>query len=83
VSRSKRFGLKLGTADDAAALAALHTAVAEDNLRLRRRWQGQARLPAPAGAIHGRMSPTAIRPTSTPSITSGTDWPALKTRGLP
>jgi GNAT superfamily N-acetyltransferase len=34
VSRSKRFGLKLGTADDAAALAALHTAVAEDLTRL-------------------------------------------------
>ena len=34
MSRSKRFSLKLGTADDAAALAALHTAVAEDLTRL-------------------------------------------------
>ena len=34
MSRSKRFSLKLGTTDDAAALAALHTAVAEDLTRL-------------------------------------------------
>jgi GNAT superfamily N-acetyltransferase len=40
LSRSKRFRLELGTADDAAALAALHTAVAEDLTRLhgRGRW---------------------------------------------
>src|SRR5271168_3848712 len=34
VARSKQFRLKLGTTDDAAALAALHTAVAEDLTRL-------------------------------------------------
>ncbi len=34
LSRSKRFLLKLATADDAATLAALHTAVAEDLTRL-------------------------------------------------
>jgi GNAT superfamily N-acetyltransferase len=34
LSRTKRFSLKLGTADDAATLAALHTAVAEDLTRL-------------------------------------------------
>jgi GNAT superfamily N-acetyltransferase len=37
LSRSKRFSLELGTADDAATLAALHTAVAEDLTRLRGR----------------------------------------------
>jgi hypothetical protein len=37
---------------------------------------------APEGS-RGRMSATAIRPTSMPSITTGTDCPALKTRGLP
>jgi Caspase domain len=31
----------------------------------------------------GRMSATAIRPTSAPSISTGTDCPAWKTRGLP
>ncbi len=34
MSRPKRFILKLGTADDAAALAALHSAVAEDLTRV-------------------------------------------------
>ena len=34
MSRSKRFSLTLGTANDAAALAALHTAVAENLTRL-------------------------------------------------
>jgi GNAT superfamily N-acetyltransferase len=34
LSRTKRFSLKLGTAEDAAALAALHTAVAEELTRL-------------------------------------------------
>lgn len=34
LSRSNRFSFKLATADDAAALAALHTAVAEDLTRL-------------------------------------------------
>jgi GNAT superfamily N-acetyltransferase len=34
LSRSKRFSLKLGTADDAPTLAALHTAVAEELTRL-------------------------------------------------
>jgi GNAT superfamily N-acetyltransferase len=34
LSRSKRFSLELGTADDAAGLAALHTAVAEDLTRV-------------------------------------------------
>jgi GNAT superfamily N-acetyltransferase len=34
LARSKRFSFKLGTADDAAALAALHTAVAEELTRL-------------------------------------------------
>jgi GNAT superfamily N-acetyltransferase len=34
LSRPKRFGLKLATADDAATLAALHTAVAEELTRL-------------------------------------------------
>jgi GNAT superfamily N-acetyltransferase len=34
MSRSRRFSLKLGTTDDAASLAALHTAVAEDLTRL-------------------------------------------------
>jgi GNAT superfamily N-acetyltransferase len=34
LSRLKRISLELGTADDAAALAALHTAVAEDLTRL-------------------------------------------------
>lgn len=34
LSRSQRFSLELATADDAAALAALHTAVAEDLTRI-------------------------------------------------
>jgi hypothetical protein len=48
---------------------------------------GQAPLPPAAGRApdgsRGRMSATAICPTATPSITTGTDCPALKTRGLP
>ena len=47
-----------------------------------RPWDGQTPLPPAAGSIRGRMSATAIRPTSTPSTTTGTDCPALKTRGL-
>ena len=43
----------------------------------------QASPPPVTGSIRGRMSAAFNRPTSTPSITIGTDWPSLKMRGLP
>jgi GNAT superfamily N-acetyltransferase len=51
LSRSKRFRLELGTADDATALAALHTAVAEELTRLHGRGVWSTRT-SEKGVLH-------------------------------